>query len=109
MTTIALNKLIPAKANVRRTGATDGIEELAASIAAHGLLTSLTVRKSARGKFAVIAGRRRYLALNLLAERDQATEPSIPYEFDPSRAARSSALTICSCTSSRSRAVSQRS
>ena len=71
MTTIALNKLVPAKANVRRTGATDGIEELAASIAAHGLLTSLTVRKSARGKFAVIAGRRRYLALSLLADRDQ--------------------------------------
>ena len=32
MTTIALNKLIAAKANVRRTGATDGIEDLAASI-----------------------------------------------------------------------------
>jgi hypothetical protein len=31
MTTIALNKLVPAKANVRKTGATDGIEELAAS------------------------------------------------------------------------------
>ena len=71
MTTITLNKLVPAKENVRRTGATDGIEELAASIAAHGLLTSLTVRKSARGKFAVIAGQRRYLALSLLAGRDQ--------------------------------------
>ncbi len=32
MTTIALNKLVPATDNVRRTGATDGIEELAASM-----------------------------------------------------------------------------
>jgi ParB family transcriptional regulator, chromosome partitioning protein len=71
MTTIPLNQLVPAKANVRKTGRKDGIEELAASIAAHGLLTSLTVRKSARGKFTVIAGERRYHALHLLAARDQ--------------------------------------
>ena len=45
------NQLVPAKANVRKTGAKDGIEELAASIAAHGLLTSLDVRKDSRGKY----------------------------------------------------------
>ncbi len=61
MTTIPLDQLIPAKANVRKTGGRDGIEELAASIAAHGLLTSLTVRKAARGKFAVIAGQDKVL------------------------------------------------
>jgi ParB family transcriptional regulator, chromosome partitioning protein len=71
MTTIPLNKLVPAKANVRKTGGKDGIEELAASIAAHGLLTSLVVRKSARGRFTVIAGQRRYHALSMLAGRDQ--------------------------------------
>jgi ParB-like nuclease domain len=56
MTTIPLNKLIPAPDNVRKTGAGDGIGELAASIAAHGLLQSLVVRKAKRGTFAVIAG-----------------------------------------------------
>src|ERR1700690_2536267 len=54
-----LNQLTPAKANVRKTGGNDAIEELAASIAAHGLLTSLDVRKAARGRYTVIAGQRR--------------------------------------------------
>src|SRR3984957_16929996 len=67
MTTIPLNKLILANDNVRKTGATEGIGELAASIAAHGLLQSLVVRKAKRGKFAVIAGQRRHRALSLLA------------------------------------------
>ena len=71
MTTIPLNQLTPAKSNVRKTGNQDGIEELAASIAAHGLLTSLAVRKAPRGKFTVIAGQRRYHALSMLAARDQ--------------------------------------
>ena len=71
MTTIPLNKLTARAQNVRKTGAGDGIDELAASIAAHGLLQSLVVRKSARGKFAVVAGGRRLLALNTLVERGQ--------------------------------------
>jgi len=71
MTTIPLNKLTSWPDDVRKTGASDGIEELAASIAAHGLLQSLVVRKAARGKFTVIAGQRRFLALSALAERDQ--------------------------------------
>jgi ParB family chromosome partitioning protein len=71
MTTIPLNKLPSWAENVRKTGASDGIDELAASIAAHRLLQSLVVRKSARGKFAVVAGGRRLLALNALAERGQ--------------------------------------
>jgi hypothetical protein len=33
MTTIPLNQLVPAKANVRKTGGNDGIEELAAQMA----------------------------------------------------------------------------
>ena len=41
---IPLNRLIPSPANVRKTGASVSIEELAASIAAHGLLQNLQVR-----------------------------------------------------------------
>ena len=68
---IALNKLVASTDNARKTGIADGIEELAASIAAHGLLQSLVVRKTSRGKFAVIAGQRRRMALSLLAEQRQ--------------------------------------
>jgi len=65
---IPLTKLVPWDGNVRKTGASDGLEELSASIAAHGVLQSLVVRKISRGRFAIIAGRRRYLALSALAE-----------------------------------------
>lgn len=68
VTTIPLNKLVPSADNVRKTGAADGIDELAASIAAHGLLQSLVVRKAGRGKHAVVAGNRRLAALKALAE-----------------------------------------
>ena len=67
-TTIPLSKLVPWSGNVRKTRASDGVAELAASIAAHGLLQSLVVRKAARGKYAVVAGRRRYLALAQLTQ-----------------------------------------
>jgi ParB family chromosome partitioning protein len=69
-TAIALNKLLPWAGNVRKTDADKGIDELAASIAAHGLLQSLVVRKDRRGKYAVVAGRRRLLALKSLAEAE---------------------------------------
>lgn len=64
--TIPLSKLVPWSGNVRRTGASDGIEELAASIAALGLLQSLVVQPAKKGKFRVVAGQRRLLALNKL-------------------------------------------
>ena len=60
--TIPLNKLAAWSGNVRKTGADTGLAELAASIAAHGLLQSLVVRKDKKGKFAVVAGRRRLRA-----------------------------------------------
>jgi hypothetical protein len=44
-TTISLNKLIAWDGNVRKTDSDKAISELAASIAAHGLLQSLVVRK----------------------------------------------------------------
>ena len=66
---IPLSKLIPSPANVRRTGAGVGIEELAASIKALGLLQNLQVRAAEDGKFEVVAGRRRLAALKLLAKQ----------------------------------------
>lgn len=71
--TIPLNKLIPAACNVRKTGALS-IDDLAASIAAHGLLQNLQVRALWRedgkptGKYEVIAGGRRLAALKRLAK-----------------------------------------
>jgi ParB family chromosome partitioning protein len=67
ITMIPLSKLIPSAANVRKTGATAGIAELAASIKAHGLLQNLQVRPAEGGKFEVVAGRRRLAALKRLA------------------------------------------
>ena len=78
-TTIPLNKLLAWEGNVRKTDPDKGIDELAASIAAHGLLQSLVVRKDKRGKYAVVAGRRRLLALKSLAEAGTIeTDRSIP-------------------------------
>ena len=65
---IPLNKLLAWEGNVRTTDPGKGIDELAASIFAHGLLQSLVVRKDKRGKYAVVAGRRRLLALDSLVE-----------------------------------------
>ena len=59
-TSIPLNKLIAWNGNVRKTaGADTAMAELAASIASHGLLQSLVVRKGKRDTYAVIAGGRR--------------------------------------------------
>lgn len=72
---IPLSKLVRSEANVRRTNPAADIEALAASIAAHGLLQSLSVRPQLDGKgketgrFAVSGGGRRLAALNLLAKQ----------------------------------------
>jgi ParB family transcriptional regulator, chromosome partitioning protein len=76
---IPLNKLVPSPENVRKTGATAGVAELAAQIKAHGLLQNLTVRPAEGGKFEVIAGRRRLAALKCLARnKDIAKLTEIP-------------------------------
>lgn len=67
--TIALNKLVPSKANVRRTNSGEGIEELAHSIATHGLRQNLNVKLTEGGKFEVVAGGRRFRALKLLVKQ----------------------------------------
>jgi len=80
--TIPLNKLTVWNGNVRKTGVSDGIEELAASIAAHGLLQAPVVRKAKGGKFAVVAGQRRLLALKLLAEQGAiASDMDVPCQL----------------------------
>lgn len=71
---VPLNRLHPAPENVRRTGAEAGLDELAASIAAHGLLQNLNVRREVgprgapTGRYFVVAGGRRLAALRWLAE-----------------------------------------
>lgn len=64
---IPLSKLTVWTGNVRKTHNKAGIEELAASIKAHGLQQNLVVRKEGK-KFAVVAGGRRLRALQLLAK-----------------------------------------
>ncbi len=74
---IPLNKLLSWNDNVRTTAVDDGIGELAASIASVGLLQGLVVVKQSRGKYAVIAGHRRLLALSQLAA-DGTVKPTWP-------------------------------
>jgi len=79
-TEISLAKLIPSPVNTRRTGAGAGIEALAASIRAHGLLQSLVVRPKLDGggqptdRYEVVAGGRRLAALKLLAKQKRITK-----------------------------------
>jgi ParB family chromosome partitioning protein len=65
---IPLNRLVPSNTNLRKTGTMTGIEELAASIRAHGLLQNLQVRAGDSGNFEVVAGMRRLAALKRLAK-----------------------------------------
>lgn len=66
--TIPLNKLVLWNGNVRKTGGETAVDELAASIEAHGLLNPLTVGGQFRGKYYVIAGGRRLRALQALVD-----------------------------------------
>ena len=69
MTDDPLNKLYPSSANVRKTGAKDGIEGVAQSIHNHGLLNNLAVQPGGEKEtFSVLAGGRRLAALNHLAK-----------------------------------------
>lgn len=67
ITNIPLNKLTVWEDNVRKKQNKAFIDELAASIKAHGLQQNLVVRKQGRN-FAVVAGGQRLKALNLLAK-----------------------------------------
>jgi ParB family transcriptional regulator, chromosome partitioning protein len=72
--TIPLDKLDRDPKNVRKTYRSEGIEALAANIRADGyrVLQNLVVRKAEkRGRFYVIAGERRRLALEYLVELNE--------------------------------------
>ena len=81
---IPLNKLLAWNENVRVTRVEEGIGKLADSIASVGLLQGLVVKKLPRGKYAVIAGRRRLMALSQLASdgKVKATMP-VPCRVAP--------------------------
>lgn len=66
---IPLDQLTSWKGNVRKTARREGLDELCASIAAHGLLQALVVARQEDGTYAVVAGERRLLALQALAKR----------------------------------------
>lgn len=69
---IALSKLELSPSNVRKSFNEHLIEQLAADIAARGLLQNLIVAPaSKRGRFAVSAGGRRLKAMQLLVERGE--------------------------------------
>ena len=65
---IPLSKLLAWGGNVRTQTSETGIKELAASIVSVGLLQSIVVQKAPKGKYSVIAGRRRLLALSKLMD-----------------------------------------
>lgn len=77
--TIPLCQLKRAALNVRKTGRKADIEQLAASIEAHGLLENLVVRlvrvgsDEAEPLYEVVAGGRRFDALKYLAKRHKIT------------------------------------
>ena len=66
--TVPLNLLVQGKDNVRRTGKRLSIEELTASIRAHGLRQNLNVKATDDGRYEVVAGGRRLRALKELAK-----------------------------------------
>jgi ParB family chromosome partitioning protein len=66
---IPLSKLVPSPDNVRKTDRLSGIEQLAASIAVHGLLQNLQAKPASKGAFEVVAGSRRLAALKLMAKQ----------------------------------------
>ena len=70
---VPLKNLLAWEGNVRTTEPDKSIHELAASIEAVGLLHSLVVDPIQRGKYPVIAGKRRLLALSLLHQQGKIT------------------------------------
>jgi len=90
MQTIPLSQLRPSARNVRRIGTS--IDDLAASIAVHGLLQNLSVEPSDDG-FEVVAGSRRYAALRKLADAGQiAADFPVPCQVTDRAAAHEASL-----------------
>src|SRR5271170_1093755 len=73
---IAVNRLEKSQQNARHTGGKVGIEELKASLMAHGLMQNLVVTEAGDGMFRVIAGGRRMAAIHALQ-----AEGKLPEDF----------------------------
>jgi ParB family chromosome partitioning protein len=73
---IAVSRLGKSPLNARRTNVTMGIEELKASLLAHGLLQNLVVTDADDGTYRVIAGGRRLEAIHSLQ-----AEGKLPEDF----------------------------
>jgi len=72
---IPLNNLVISPLNVRKTAPSEAEQtELMASILAHGLLENLIAQPGENGTYEVLAGGRRLMALQSLAERKQLCE-----------------------------------
>lgn len=82
---IPLDRLILSPRNARKTGGRD-VDNIAASIAAHGLLQNLTITVPERegNAFEVVAGGRRLAALQLLA-RENRLPPELAADGIPCR------------------------
>lgn len=69
LTTVALGSLLPPRNNPRRLLDQTQIAGLAQSIRVDGLLQNLVVRPEGEGQYRVLAGKRRFLALQLLKKQ----------------------------------------
>ncbi|WRS26776.1 ParB/RepB/Spo0J family partition protein [Oscillospiraceae bacterium MB08-C2-2] len=81
---LPLEKIVSNRAQPRKYFEQGAIEELAASIQSNGLLQPVTVRKTARGDYELIAGERRTRAYRFLGRE---SIPAIVEEMDDSRSA----------------------
>jgi ParB family transcriptional regulator, chromosome partitioning protein len=73
---IAVSRLETSPLNARRTGGKTGMDELKASLLAHGLMQNLVVTDAGDGIFRVIAGGRRLAAIRALQ-----SEGKLPEDF----------------------------
>jgi ParB/RepB/Spo0J family partition protein len=90
---ISLKALQPSPLNARRIDKKIAIDELAASILAHGLLQGLSVVEIAGGKYQVSAGGRRLAALKLLLKRKSITPDfEVPCQVVPADLAEEASL-----------------
>lgn len=82
-TTVALADIEPDESiNARRTRSNEGLDELKASIRAHGLIQALRVRHAEDGKARIIAGHRRHRVLcELATDGDTAAGVLVTDEF----------------------------
>lgn len=83
LTSVPLSSLVPPKGNPRRSYDKKAIEGLAQSIKKDGLIHNLTVEPLSGGKYRVVAGQRRFLALQYLNRKGN-IEPSykVPVRVD---------------------------